>query len=114
MSGVPHVFAPHAWVQAWDGTRWTSYDAALGRFDAGHIALMIGDGDPVILHLSKVMTSPGLAPREQALAGRRALMTLSFEEMERSIRDLLGRALSGGGFDPARDIEAITLSLIHI
>lgn len=46
MSGVPHVFAPHAWVQAWDGTRWTSYDAALGRFDAGHIALMIGDGDP--------------------------------------------------------------------
>lgn len=46
MSGVPHVFAPHAWVQVWDGTRWTSYDAALGRFDAGHIALMIGDGDP--------------------------------------------------------------------
>ncbi len=46
MSGVPHVFAPHAWVQAWDGMRWTSYDAALGRFDAGHIALMIGDGDP--------------------------------------------------------------------
>ena len=46
MSGVPHVFAPHAWVQAWDGTRWTSYDAALGRFDAGHIALMVGDGDP--------------------------------------------------------------------
>lgn len=64
--------------------------------------------DPVILHLSKVMVSPGLAPREQALAGRRALMTLSFEEMERSIRDLLGRALAGGGFDPARDIEAIT------
>lgn len=64
--------------------------------------------DPVILHLSKVMTSPGLAPREQALAGRRAMMALSFEEMERSIRDLLGRALSGGGFDPARDIEAIT------
>jgi transglutaminase-like putative cysteine protease len=46
MSGVPHVFAPHAWVQAWDGTRWTSYDAALGRFDAGHIALLVGDGDP--------------------------------------------------------------------
>ena len=30
--------------------------------------------------------------------------------MEREIRDLLGRALKGGGFDPARDIEAITIN----
>jgi transglutaminase-like putative cysteine protease len=41
-----HAFAPHMWVQAWDGHRWVSYDAGLGRFDAGHIALMIGDGRP--------------------------------------------------------------------
>lgn len=46
MSGQPHVFSPHAWVQVWDGTRWTSYDAALGEFGAGHIALSIGDGSP--------------------------------------------------------------------
>ncbi len=32
------------WVQSWDGKRWVSYDAALGEFDAGHIALVIGDG----------------------------------------------------------------------
>ena len=44
--GTPHVFGPHMWVQAWDGQRWTSYDAALGQFDAGHIALVVGDGDP--------------------------------------------------------------------
>lgn len=43
-SGRSHVFTPHAWVQAWDGTRWRSFDAALGRFDAGHLALYIGDG----------------------------------------------------------------------
>ncbi len=41
-----HAFAPHMWVQVWNGTRWVSYDAALGRFDAGHIALVIGDGTP--------------------------------------------------------------------
>jgi hypothetical protein len=41
-----HAFAPHMWVQAWDGERWVSYDAGLGRFDAGHIALVIGDGTP--------------------------------------------------------------------
>lgn len=66
--------------------------------------------DPVLLHLSKVPLGDerGLPSREQSLAGRRYLTTLSFEEMEREIRDMLGRALSEGGFDPARDIEAIT------
>jgi len=42
----PHAFVPHMWVQAWDGTHWTSYDAALGDFDAAHIAIAIGDGSP--------------------------------------------------------------------
>ncbi len=40
------VFVPHAWVQAWVDDRWTSYDAALGGFDSGHIALATGEGDP--------------------------------------------------------------------
>ncbi len=44
-AGRDQVFVPHAWVQAWDGKRWRSYDAALAGFDAGHIALSIGDGD---------------------------------------------------------------------
>jgi spermidine dehydrogenase len=64
--------------------------------------------DPVILHLSKVMIEPGLSSREQALAGKRALMTLTFEDMERSLRELLAKALAGTSFDPATDIEAIT------
>lgn len=45
-TGQAHVFSPHAWVQVWDGARWVSYDAGLGRFDAGHLALYIGDGSP--------------------------------------------------------------------
>lgn len=45
-TGQAHVFSPHMWVQAWDGKRWISYDAGLGSFDAGHIALHVGDGDP--------------------------------------------------------------------
>ena len=44
-AGRAKVFVPHAWVQAWDGSRWRSYDAALPGFDAGHIALSVGDGD---------------------------------------------------------------------
>lgn len=45
-SGKRDVFSPHAWVQAWDGKRWRSYDAGLGEFDTSHIALAIGDGSP--------------------------------------------------------------------
>lgn len=45
-TGQAHVFSPHVWVQVWDGKRWASYDAGLGRFDAGHLALYIGDGSP--------------------------------------------------------------------
>jgi transglutaminase-like putative cysteine protease len=45
-SGKKDVFSPHVWVQAWTGDRWTSYDAGLERFDATHIALGLGDGDP--------------------------------------------------------------------
>jgi spermidine dehydrogenase len=66
--------------------------------------------DPVLLHLTKVVTGGevGVSERDQNLAGRRLLVDMTFEEMEREIRDMLGRALGGGGFDPARDIEAIT------
>jgi hypothetical protein len=45
-SGKKEVFSPHAWVLAWTGTRWKSYDAGIGSFDATHIALAVGDGDP--------------------------------------------------------------------
>jgi transglutaminase-like putative cysteine protease len=45
-TGRPHVFAPHVWVQAWNGTRWVSADAGLGTFGAGHIAMAVGDGTP--------------------------------------------------------------------
>lgn len=45
-AGAEHVFVPHAWTQAWVDGSWQSFDAALPGFDAGHIALSYGDGDP--------------------------------------------------------------------
>ena len=45
-AGGEHVFVPHAWVQAYVDGHWRSFDAALHGFDAGHIALSVGDGDP--------------------------------------------------------------------
>jgi spermidine dehydrogenase len=47
---------------------------------------------------------------DQWKRGRFELQITSFEVFERNIRDQLGRMLSGGGFEPARDIEAITVN----
>ena len=67
--------------------------------------------DPVVLHLGKVPAPGGGASlRDQSLAGRYWVQSQSFEDMERAVRDLLNRALGGGGFDAARDIEAITVN----
>ena len=40
------VFVPHAWFRVLAGGKWIDYDAALKTYDAGHIALSAGDGDP--------------------------------------------------------------------
>jgi spermidine dehydrogenase len=67
--------------------------------------------DPIILHMGKVAALPdGGSLREQAVAGRFLVQELTFEDMERSVRDLLARSLGAGGFDPATDIEAITIN----
>lgn len=66
--------------------------------------------EPAILHLGKAVCEPGLPPREQGMAGRHQLLKTSFREMEHALRDQLARVLAPGGFDPARDIEAITVN----
>jgi len=63
-----------------------------------------------ILQMTRIPLSPGLSAQEQWKAGRLDLLTTTFETFERNIRDQLERILSPGGFDPARDIEAITIN----
>lgn len=45
-AGMSHRLVPHAWVQAFVDGRWLGYDAALNGFDAGHLLLATGNGDP--------------------------------------------------------------------
>jgi spermidine dehydrogenase len=66
--------------------------------------------EPCLLHLLRTPCKPGLPAKEQYRAGRYELMTTSFEVFERNIRDQLGRMLGAGGFDSARDIQAITVN----
>jgi spermidine dehydrogenase len=63
-----------------------------------------------LLHLLRTPCKPGANCKDQYRAGRWQLLSTPFETFERQVRDELGRVLSAGGFDPARDIEAITVN----
>ena len=66
--------------------------------------------EPCVLHLLRTPCKPGLTAKEQFRAGRYELMVTPFETFERKVREQLGRMLAGGGFDSARDIQAITVN----
>jgi len=66
--------------------------------------------EPIVVHMMKAACHPGLPARQQHVYGRMELYTTTFETMERNIRDQLARTLNGSGFDPARDIAAITVN----
>jgi len=66
--------------------------------------------DPVVLFMLRTPCKPGLPIKEQHRAGRRELVDTPFSKFERNIRDQLGRMLGGAGFDPAKDIEGITVN----
>ena len=66
--------------------------------------------EPILVHMLRTPCQPGLSARDQQRAGHYDLLATSFETFERNIRDQLARVLSSGGFDPARDIEAITVN----
>jgi len=66
--------------------------------------------EPCILHMQHVPCSPGLPARDQQRAGRVKLYTTTFETFEHNVRDQLTRMLAGSGFDPAKDIQAITVN----
>jgi spermidine dehydrogenase len=67
---------------------------------------------PAAIHLVHVPLEPnqGLDARDQCRVGRQRLLETEFKTWEEGIRDQLSRMLSSGGFDAARDIEAITLN----
>ena len=66
--------------------------------------------EPIVVHMMKAACHPGLPAREQHRMGRMELFSTTFEDMERKIRDQLARTLGPGGFDPGRDIAAITVN----
>jgi len=99
--GIQSVSAPGAY---WDSI---SLNAPI---NIGNYHSPTSPNEPILLHLSRTPCKPGLPAREQHKAGRMELLATSFEDFERKTRDQLARILGSGGFDPAEDIQAITVN----
>jgi len=66
--------------------------------------------EPIIFHMTANPNKPGLPRKEQNRHGQHELLSTSFEQFELKIRQQLARMLGSGGFDPAKDIAAITVN----
>ena len=100
-AGVNSVYAPGSYFEAIQ----LDLPVSMGDYKCSR-----KPEEPIVVHMMKTPCHPGLTAREQHRAGRIELYGTTFETMERNIRDEMGRALRKGGFDPARDIEAITIN----
>jgi spermidine dehydrogenase len=66
--------------------------------------------EPTLIWLHRTPCRPGLPEHEQNRIGRAELLATPFETIERETRAQLADMLGAGGFDPARDITAITVN----
>jgi spermidine dehydrogenase len=80
------------------------------KVDIGTYRSPVKPDQPILVHMTRTPCKAGLPEHEQNKAGRAELLATRFETFERNIRDQLARTLSPGGFDPAADIEAITVN----
>ncbi len=97
--GVARIHCPSAYFENVSLDDWSN---SFGEYQTGRLP-----DEPVVVRLWASPNAPGLSVRDQWRAAREELLAMSFETFERGIRDQLARALGEGGFDPARDIEAI-------
>jgi spermidine dehydrogenase len=66
--------------------------------------------EPAVIKLVRTPCHPGVPSRDQHRLGRAELLATPFEVLERNLRAQLGRMFGAGGFDPARDITAVTVN----
>jgi len=99
--GVRHIVAPGGYH---------TYAALDFPVSIGEYAFPSKPEEPMVLFMLRTPCKPGLPMRDQFRMGRMELMDTPFSKFERNVRDQLGRMLGGAGFDPARDIEGITVN----
>ena len=100
-AGVSHVYAPGSY---WANT-FLDFPVDLGAYQAPRTP-----DAPAVVKMVRTPCKPGSPSRVQHRAGREELLQTPFETFERAVRDQLGRMFGPAGFDPARDITAITVN----
>ena len=99
--GIHQIFAPGGFH---------SYTALDFPVNIGGYRFPSNAEEPMVLFMLRTPCKPGLPRQQQYRMGRVELLTTAFATFEKNIRDQLGRMLGGAGFDPARDIEGITVN----
>jgi spermidine dehydrogenase len=99
--GIHHIVAPGSYH---------TYTALDFPVDLGAYKFSRKPEDPAVLFMLRTPCKPGLPVKDQHRAGRMELLQTPFSKFERNIRDQLARMLGNVGFDPANDIEAITVN----
>jgi spermidine dehydrogenase len=99
--GIHQIFAPGGFH---------SYTALDFPVNIGGYRFPSNAEEPMVLFMLRTPCKPGLPRQQQYRMGRVELFTTTFATFEKNIRDQLGRMLGGAGFDPARDIEGITVN----
>jgi spermidine dehydrogenase len=101
--GIGSAYSPtdfHSW--------WSmDFPVGMGNYDYARTP-----DDPVVLYMIHAANGPvrGLPARDQFRNGRMELLHTPFETLEWRTRRQLAETLAPGGFDPARDIRAITVN----
>jgi len=99
--GIARVYAPGSYFSS----------LALNQIvDIGSYRSPRLPNEPVLVHMTRTPAKPGLPERDQHRAGHYDILSTSFETFEQKISDQLSRILGPGGFDPNKDITAITVN----
>ncbi|HUN63331.1 MAG TPA: FAD/NAD(P)-binding protein [Candidatus Sulfotelmatobacter sp.] len=76
----------------------------------GDVPPTIGPDAPIVLSLKCIYAYPGLPTEEQGNRGRMELLSTSFRDYERRIRQQFTDMFASSGFDAQRDIAGIVLN----
>jgi len=71
-----------------------------------------GPEQPTLVHMERLphRSNQGLSRLDQYRAGRHELMATPYSDIERKVRQQLTDMLAPGGFDPATDIQGLTVN----
>jgi spermidine dehydrogenase len=99
--GIREIYGPGSYYT----TLWLNQKVDLGAYHT-----CTDPDEPTLVHMLRTPCQPGLPEHDQNKAGRAQLLATSFETFEKETRAQLQRMLGPGGFDAARDIEALTVN----